>query len=288
MQSRAKTMNLITTGKSFARAGRSIALRVVRRSTAALAAPLKRVSSDYLGVITGVTTDEAVLALTFDDGPHREHTPALLDILAKHEARATFFMIGELAAEHPEIVRAAAQAGHAIANHSWSHLSFPLMTARERLEQLRRCEDVLSPYHKKLFRPPYCHQTPGSRWQTLRQGYEVIGFSAHAEDWLSRPSAWMCDRLVRAARPGAIVILHDNIHRSALRAAQHDRTPMLTALDDALQVLRERFRFVTVPELLRVGKPIREHWYSRGVAEMRPALEGHLLEQRRRQAHLMS
>ena len=85
------------------------------------------------------------------------------------------FMIGELAEQHPEIVRAAGAAGHAIANHSWSHLSFPLLSARERYEQLRRCQEALAPYGQRLFRPPYCHQTLGSRWQALCAGYEVIG-----------------------------------------------------------------------------------------------------------------
>ena len=273
---------------TMTRVDKSIAVRVLRRCSRVLMNPFERTSRNYLGVITAVATDKPVLALTFDDGPHPEYTPALLDILAKYRARATFFMIGELAARHAGVVRTAAQAGHTIANHSWSHLSFPLMTARERYEQLRRCEKALSPYGAKLFRPPYCHQTAGSRWQTLLSGYDVVGFSIHAEDWLVRPSAWMCDRLVRGARPGAIVILHDNIFHSVLPAAQHDRKPMLEALEHALEQLQERFCFVTVPELLRVGKPIREHWYSRGVEEMRPALEGHLLEQRRRQAHLMS
>lgn len=260
---------------------KNIAVRALRRGSRVLMRPFKRACQNYLGVITAVATDKPVLALTFDDGPHHEYTPALLEILAKYHARATFFMIGELAAQHPDVVRAAAQAGHAIANHSWSHLSFPLMTARERYEQLRRCEEALAPYGEKLFRPPYCHQTARSRWHTLRSGYDVVGFNAHAEDWLSRPAAWMCERLVRQARPGAIVILHDNIYRSVLPAAQHDRKPMLAALDSALEQLQERFSFVTVPELLRMGRPVREHWYRRGLAEMRPALERHLMAQRR-------
>jgi peptidoglycan/xylan/chitin deacetylase (PgdA/CDA1 family) len=242
---------------------------------------LRRACRNYLGVITAVATDKPVLAITFDDGPHHEYTPAVLEILAKYGARATFFMVGELAAKHPDVVRAAAQAGHAIANHSWSHLSFPLITARERYEQLRRCDAALSPYGVKLFRPPYCHQTARSRWQMLRIGYDVVGFNIHAEDWLVRPSAWMCERLVRQARPGAIVILHDNIYRSVLPAAQHDRKPMLAALEHALEQLQERFSFVTVPELLRTGRPIREEWYRRGLADMQPALERHLTEQRR-------
>ena len=262
-------------------ADKSIAVRVLRRGSRILMSPFKRTCEKYLGVITAVATDKPVLALTFDDGPHPEYTPALLEILAKYRARATFFMIGELAVQHPDVVRATAQAGHTIANHSWSHLSFPLLTGRERCEQLRRCDEALTPYGAKLFRPPYCHQTPASRWHTLRSGYDVVGFSAHAEDWLARPSAWMRKRLVGQARPGSIVILHDNIHRSVLPLARHDRKPMLVALDHALEQLRESFSFVTVPELLRMGRPIREQWYRRELANMRPALERHLMEQRR-------
>ena len=224
-----------------------------------------------------------MLALTFDDGPHPDYTPAVLEVLAKFGARATFFMIGELAARHPEIVRAAAQAGHAVANHSWSHLSFPLMTPKERLIELRRCAEALAPYGAKLFRPPYCHQSLGSRWDMLRAGYEVIGFTAHAEDWLPRPAEWMRERLVRQARPGTIVILHDNIYRSVLPEAEPDRRPMLRALDEALRQLREQFRFITVPELLRQGSPIRENCFQRGPQTMQPMLQAFLRDQRQRE-----
>lgn len=257
-----------------------VVARVLRRGSALLASPLNNAAQNCLGVLTRVATHRPVVALTFDDGPHPEHTPALLAILAKHDARATFFMIGELAAQYPRVVRAVAQAGHVVANHSWSHLSFPLLTAHERYQQLRRCKEALAPYGAMLFRPPYCHQNVGSRWQTLCAGYEVVAFSVHVEDWLARPAEWMSERLVRQTRPGSIIILHDNIYRSALTASEPDRRPMLRALDDALERLQQRFRFVTVPELLRLGQPLRENWYLQGQEEMQPALQRYLLEQR--------
>jgi peptidoglycan-N-acetylglucosamine deacetylase len=258
----------------------SLITRVLRRGSALLASPLGNASKNCLGVLTGVVTHRPVVALTFDDGPHPENTPALLAILAKHDARATFFMIGELAIQYPRVVRAVARAGHAVANHSWSHLSFPLLTARERYEQLRRCKEALAPYGTMLFRPPYCHQSLGSRWQTLCAGYDVVAFNIHVEDWLPRPAEWMSERLVRQTRPGGIIILHDNIYRSALTASEPDRRPMLRALDDALERLQQRFRFVTVPELLRLGQPLRENWYREGQKDMKPALQRYLKEQR--------
>jgi peptidoglycan/xylan/chitin deacetylase (PgdA/CDA1 family) len=258
----------------------NVARRAFRRGSRLLLKPFSCPAQSYLGVLRSVATDRPVLALTFDDGPHPEYTPALLEILAKYRARATLFMVGELAVKYPDVVRAAARQGHAIANHSWGHVSFPLLTARECREQLRRCEAALSPYGVKLFRPPYCHQTVRSRWHALRAGYDVVAFSVHAEDWLPRSAQWMTERLVRQARPGAIIILHDNIYRSVLPTAEQDRRPMLRALDSALERLSELFRFVTVPELLREGRPVRENWYQRGLPEMEPALQRCVIEQR--------
>lgn len=255
--------------------------RTLRRGSAMLARPFVTASQNCLGVVTGVATHRPFAALTFDDGPHPENTPALLEILARHDARATFFMIGELAMRHPSLVRDVARAGHVVANHSWSHLSFPLLTARERYEQLRRCREALAPYGVMLFRPPYGHQTLGSRWQTLCAGYEVVAFNVHAEDWLSRRAEWMSERLVQRIRPGSIVILHDNLYRSTLTGSQPDRQPMLQALDHALERLQHRFRFITVPELLRLGAPRRENWYRLAREDMQDALQRYLMEQRR-------
>jgi peptidoglycan/xylan/chitin deacetylase (PgdA/CDA1 family) len=255
------------------------AMRLVRGGSRILIRPFNRLARDCLGIITEVKTNRPMVALTFDDGPHPESTPAVLAVLDQYGARATFFMIGELAEKQPQVVRAAAAAGHAIANHSWSHLSFPLLAANERYEQLRRCDQALAPYGKKLFRPPYCHQTLASRCHTLRAGYEVIAFSVHAEDWLARSAEWMAGRLVQQIRPGSIVILHDNIFRSILPAVQFDRKPMLRALDESLKRLQNRFQFVTVPELLQYGRPVRESWYRQGPEELQPVLERQLVEQ---------
>jgi len=259
----------------------TLVTRVFRRGLNIAGRPFAYAARSCFGVIRSVLTDQPAIALTFDDGPNPECTPALFTLLARYNARATFFMVGKLAVRHPEIVRAAAQGGHAIANHSWSHLSLPMLTAREHYEQLRRAEDALSPYCEKLFRPPYCHQSVSNCWHTLLSGYDVVTFSVHAEDWLPRSSEWMAARLVGQARPGSIIILHDNIYRSILPAAQHDRGPMLRALEIALEELQERFRFVTVPELLRSGRAVRENHFEGGLPEMEPALRCILAEQRR-------
>ena len=89
------------------------------------------------GTITHVKTNHHVVALTFDDGPDPRYTSRLLEILKRHEAKATFFMIGKNAQRYPHIVKQVFQAQHAIGNHSWDHPSFPLITERQRRAEIR-------------------------------------------------------------------------------------------------------------------------------------------------------
>src|SRR5262245_62035695 len=149
------------------------------------------------GTITNVVTRDPVAALTFDDGPHREYTPLLLGILERYHARATFFMVGESAQRHPELVQQVVQAGHAVGNHSWDHPSFPSLPTHERQKQIRACEQVLAPYGKRLFRPPYGHENPGSHRDVVSLYYQVVNWSLDAEDWEEHDPAWMAEVLTR-------------------------------------------------------------------------------------------
>jgi len=237
-----------------------------------------------IGTIVSVETRDCVAALTFDDGPHPEFTGSVLDVLERHRARATFFMLGENVRQHPEIVRRVVDGGHAIANHSWDHPSFPLLKHSERYKQIRDCADAIAPYGgTRLFRPPYGHQTVSSRLDALLLGYSVVMGDAVAEDWWPRDATWMAKKLVNGIKPGSIVILHDRISRSVQEAPQHDRRPMITALDMALDQLSGRVRFVTVPELLTHGKPVRSYYFPAPPQEMLVRLNQHpILEKRRR------
>src|SRR5438128_7174030 len=105
-----------------------------------------------------VHVDGPYIAMTFDDGPSATLTPKLLDLLAAHHIKATFFVIGENVAEHPEIVARAAREGHEIANHSWSHPNFAKMSLEGVRSQLQRTDDAIKSATGKrptLFRPPY-------------------------------------------------------------------------------------------------------------------------------------
>lgn len=223
-----------------------------------------------MGTITHVATHEAVMALTFDDGPHPECTLALLEILARHRAHATFFMLGEAARRDPVLVRRVAQAGHAIGNHSWNHPSFPLKTRRERKAQILACAQTLAPFGQQLFRPPYGEQNMASRLDAWLLGYQVVTWNLDVGDWWDPDADRMAGLLAERARPGDIVVLHDALYRQTeagrepklARQPNIDRTAMLAAVEMFLERASDRFRFLTVPELLRHGRPYQMGWYQ--------------------------
>ena len=93
----------------------------------AMSGLVDRVRTCLLGTVVGVRTGERVAALTFDDGPDPESTPALLDLLARHRAKGTFFLVGKRAAKHPALVDRLLAEGHAIGNHSWDHPALPTL-----------------------------------------------------------------------------------------------------------------------------------------------------------------
>ena len=231
------------------------------------------IKREVVGSIFGVSTQDPVIALTFDDGPHPDSTPRLLDILEKHQARATFFVVGEAARRYFDIVRRAAEAGHAIGNHGWDHASFPLITRRERWAQLRSCEKAIAPYGQRLFRPPYGHQSFASRFDALWLSYKVIAWRLAGNDWLDHNAEWMADRVVSKTRPGDVVIFHDVLYHT-MKPRYGDREPMLKAVDLILEQLGDRFSFVTVPELLRHGRPKRRHWYRKADPSWLNTLQG--------------
>jgi peptidoglycan/xylan/chitin deacetylase (PgdA/CDA1 family) len=219
-------------------------------------------SATFLGTTIRVSTPEPAIALTFDDGPHPVDTPPLLDLLERHGARATFFVVGKSARRHPELIERMAAAGHALGNHTWEHLSLPSLKRRYRLRQLAWTEEVLGPHSSGLFRPPYGEQSPGSRIDALRLGLRPVCWDVIAEDWRDDPPEVMLQRIYRKLRRGSIVLFHDTLY-TTVEERYRDRGPTLAAVERLLQDLGDRYRFVTVPELLKLGRPVRWHWYQR-------------------------
>lgn len=217
--------------------------------------------------MTSVETSDPVVAITFDDGPWPEITARLLAVFARHRARATFFMLGENARRYPEHVAEVASAGHVVGNHSWDHPSFPEIGPEERRRQIRECARALAPHGVRLFRPPFGDQTRESFLDAFLLGYQVVTWSVNSEDWLGHEGELIVKRVESETAPGSIILFHDGVSpgSSVLNRSQEQT---LSAVDLLLDRLGGRFRFVTVPELLRHGRPRRVEWNFRQNPEM--------------------
>ncbi len=233
--------------------GRNLPRRAVRRV-------LRIAGRRLLGTVTHVHTTAPVASLTFDDGPDPGSTPALLDLLHRHGAKATFFMLGAQARRHPELVERTAAAGHCIANHSFDHPRFPALPRHERYRQMRECEVALAPYGRRIFRPPHGLQSVASRLDALMLGYDVVTWNATIEDWLDLTPEQIAERLASRVKPGGVVLLHDALYDARVPTALN-RAATLEGLDRFLA--RSTLSFVTVPELLRRGPAHHANWFVR-------------------------
>lgn len=193
------------------------------------------------------------LALTFDDGPNAAWTPRLLETLALHEIRASFFLLGSHAQAESELVRRIAAAGHLIGNHSWSHPNLAF-SGRERIrEELMRAQDVLQQITGapvRYFRPPFGARRPAALAVARQLGMLPVLWNAMTSDWSDPSGEQIAERLIaridsltRRGWAGNIV-LHDGGH---LDPGAH-RGPSLVAAGLLVAHYKGTHRFVTVDE----------------------------------------
>ena len=201
---------------------------------------------------SSVHVDGPYIAMTFDDGPSATLTPKLLDLLAAHHIKATFFVIGENVAEHPEIVARAASEGHEIGNHSWSHPNLAKMSQENVRSQLQRTDDAIKSAIGKsptLLRPPYGSITDHEKkWIHDQFGYDIILWDVDPLDWKRPGPAVVRNRILKETRAGSIVLSHD-IHPGTIEA--------MPSTFDELEA--KGFKFVTVSELLGMATPVTPH-----------------------------
>lgn len=171
-------------------------------------------SSLYLRVHWRLPADESGFALTFDDGPHPEHTPRLLDLLAAHGQRATFFVIGEHARAHGALLRRMRAEGHAIGLHSDRHSRwFNCWPLGRVIADLRACTaaiaDATGEAPPRLFRPPVGLKNPLVSTAVSRLGLIAVTWSARGWDTQGASAERIAERVRRSAQPRAIIMLHD-------------------------------------------------------------------------------
>jgi peptidoglycan/xylan/chitin deacetylase (PgdA/CDA1 family) len=204
---------------------------------------LERLTPDF---IYRVRTERPLVALSFDDGPHPVFTPQVLDILERHDAKATFFLIGERALRHPEIVVRIKAAGHEVANHYFTNGSILLQSDADFLSNLDRTERAIGITDgPKFFRPPGGIAWPRQLRLARAHGYKCVLGSAYPHDPI-RPPVWYITWLIRKNLvPGTIVILHDGISNP---------TRSIKALPQILEAGREKgLRFVSIGALAKAA-----------------------------------
>jgi peptidoglycan/xylan/chitin deacetylase (PgdA/CDA1 family) len=193
-------------------------------------------------------SSRAALALTFDDGPS-ESTPALLEVLAKHGVRATFFMCGKNVRRIPGVAREVVGQGHEIGNHTDNHPRFDFKSPEYIYREMAAAQETIQAatgVTPRLFRAPY-----GVRWFGLRSAQKRLGltgvmWTVIGRDW-RWPASRVADRLIHGAANGGILCLHDG---RGLRAAPDIRATV-NAVESVLPQLQERgFKFETVSEML--------------------------------------
>lgn len=164
------------------------------------------------------TQDASLRYLSFDDGPEPAHTPKLLDTLAKHGVKATFFLVGEKIEQHPEIVRRIVAEGHAIGNHSYSHWSFRNMSRRKQLDEVHRTDALLRQFDNRLhaMRPPHGYVGGWLLLHFARMRRRFVYWSYDSLDYQDRPVDTLIARL-RNDPPAAgdIVLMHDDSDKAA-------------------------------------------------------------------------
>jgi peptidoglycan-N-acetylglucosamine deacetylase len=206
-------------------------------------------ASQLFGRTVRSTHDPRALALTFDDGPNPTVTPGLLDLLDRHEAKATFFLIGRCAAAEAALVREIAARGHAVGNHTQTHANLAFCSPANIERELGQCDEAIAEIMgRKPFwmRPPFGARSPLlHRIVRQRGGAGVVMWSKWARDWKPQPCAPVIHRLAKV-RGGDVLLLHDGDHR----IARGDRRHTLEALEYWLPRWQEAgLQFVTLDGL---------------------------------------
>ncbi|MFV0415356.1 MAG: polysaccharide deacetylase family protein [Chthoniobacterales bacterium] len=196
-----------------------------------------------------IETSRRVVALTFDDGPHAQLTPKLLDLLKKENVKATFYLVGKNAQAYPAIVKRIAEEGHELGNHSWSHPALNRLGAngvKSQMDRTTRAIQKASGVTVKTMRPPYgATNSRLNRRLNEEFGLKVIMWSVDPLDWKYRNSKRVANSILTKTKPGDIILVHD-IHPSSV-----------AAMSAVISGLKKRgYHFATVSELIALeGAP---------------------------------
>jgi peptidoglycan-N-acetylglucosamine deacetylase len=204
----------------------------------------------YGRTFTGLARGTKKLALTYDDGPNDPHTLRLLEVLARHNVRATFFLIGRFVRQRSDIVREVVKAGHVVGNHTLTHPLLSLKSAVEIRRELTECHAAIQDAigeHANLFRPPFGGRRPAVLRIARELGLEPIMWSVTGYDWNAPPAEVIEQTCAKQIRGGDVILLHDGRHREM----GADRSQTVIATGKLISRYKaEGYEFVTIPKML--------------------------------------
>ena len=231
----------------------AIGLAGVAVSAAALSAGYQSMAPTgqwYGRTFTSLARGTKQLALTYDDGPNDPHTLRLLEGLAKHNVRATFFLIGRYVQQRPDIVREVVKAGHVIGNHTFTHPLLTFKTAAEVRKELSECRSAIQDAvgeHSNLFRPPFGGRRPAVLHVVRDLGLEPIMWNVTGYDWNAPPAAVIEKKVSSQMRGGDVILLHDGGHKQM----GADRSQTVLATDHlTTRYKSEGYDFLTIQQML--------------------------------------
>ena len=212
----------------------------------------------YGRTFTGLPRGTKQLALTYDDGPNDPHTLRLLEVLAKHNVKATFFLIGRYVQQRPDLAREIVQAGHAVGNHTFTHPLLTFKSAAEIRQELSTCHSALeaavgasSSQISNLFRPPFGGRRPAVLRIARGLGLEPVMWNVTGFDWTAPPSAVIEQKVANQIRGGDVILLHDGGHQQM----GADRSQTVQATDHLITKYKsEAYEFKTIPEMIERKK----------------------------------
>ncbi len=189
---------------------------------------------------------QKVIALTFDDGPWTGSTAKVLDILKKNNIKGTFFIVGQMLKEHPDLGVRIVTEGHVIANHTWTH-RYHFMNPQVAAYEVESTSDLIyqtTGVKTTLFRPPGGIMNNGVAAYARNQKYTIVMWSADSVDYSRPPIARLIRNVTRESKPGGIVLMHDG---------GGNRSHTVEALPQIIDHFRKQgYSFVTIPELLEM------------------------------------
>ena len=205
----------------------------------------------YTKLMRGDPEDKKI-ALTFDDGPHPKFTPQILAVLKKYHIKATFFVVGRLAEQYPDLIKSEAAAGNLVGNHTYDHVMLTKLTAENVQLEWQTCSNVLKSI---IGKPTHFCRPPGGDYNhtvitaAMKQRLTTVLWTDDPGDYASPGDSVILDRTLGRVENGGIILLHDGVQQT------------IDVLPQIIQTLQKRgYKFVRVDEMVQDKSSLTSHF----------------------------